>query len=62
VTVTFAEKLAAIPGYVAGAPAGKAPESIADEGIAQLASNESPWGPHPDVVEAIARAAAAAHR
>jgi histidinol-phosphate aminotransferase len=62
VTVTFAEKLAAIPGYVAGAPAGKAPESIADEGIAQLASNESPWGPHPDVVEAIGRAAAAAHR
>jgi histidinol-phosphate aminotransferase len=62
VTVTFAEKLSSIPGYVAGAPAGKAPESIADEGIAQLASNESPWGPHPEVVEAIARAASAAHR
>jgi histidinol-phosphate aminotransferase len=62
VTVTFAEKLASIPGYVAGAPAGKAPESIADEGIAQLASNESPWGPHAEVVEAIARAASAAHR
>ena len=61
-TVTFAEKLASIPGYVAGAPAGKAPESIAEDGIAQLASNESPWGPHPEVVEAIARAAAAAHR
>jgi histidinol-phosphate aminotransferase len=61
-SITFAEKLAAIPGYIAGAPAGKAPESIADEGIAQLASNESPWGPHPAVVEAIARAAAAANR
>jgi histidinol-phosphate aminotransferase len=61
-TVTFSEKLAAIPGYVAGAPAGKAPESIADEGIAQLASNESPWGPHPEVIEAITRAASAAHR
>jgi histidinol-phosphate aminotransferase len=60
--VTFAEKLASIPGYVAGAPAGKAPESIADEGIAQLASNESPWAPHPEVVDAIARAAAVAHR
>ena len=48
------DKLAAIPGYVAGAPAGKAPESIADEGIAQLASNESPFGPHPAVAEAIA--------
>jgi histidinol-phosphate aminotransferase len=62
VTVTFAEKLASIPGYVAGAPAGKAPESIAEEGIAQLASNESPWGPHAAVVEAIVRSAAVAHR
>jgi len=61
-SVQFAHKLAQIPGYVAGAPAGKAPESIADEGIAQLASNESPFGPHPAVVEAIARAAAAANR
>ena len=61
-TVTFALKLAEIPGYVPGAPAGKAPEAIAGEGIAQLASNESPWGPHPKVVEAIARTAAAANR
>ena len=28
-TVTFAQKLAAIPGYSAGVPAGKAPEAIA---------------------------------
>jgi len=61
-SVVFAEKLGQIPGYVAGAPAGKAPEAIADEGIAQLASNESPSGPHPKVTEAIARAAAAANR
>ena len=61
-SVQFAHKLAQIPGYVAGAPAGKAPEAIADEGIAQLASNESPFGPHPAVVEAIARAAAATNR
>src|SRR5215212_5296435 len=61
-SVQFAHKLAQIPGYVAGAPAGKAPESISDEGIAQLASNESPQGPHPAVAEAIARAASAAHR
>jgi histidinol-phosphate aminotransferase len=62
VTVHFSEKLARIPGYVAGAPAGKAPESLADEGIAQLASNESPSGPHPAVAEAVARAAVAAKR
>jgi histidinol-phosphate aminotransferase len=61
-SVQFAHKLAQIPGYVAGAPAGKAPESISDEGIAQLASNESPWGPHPAVAEAIARAAAHSNR
>jgi histidinol-phosphate aminotransferase len=62
VTVHFAHKLTQIPGYVAGAPAGKAPESIAGEGIAQLASNESPFGPHPAVAEAVARAAGAANR
>jgi histidinol-phosphate aminotransferase len=62
VSVQFAHKLAQIPGYVAGAPAGKAPESISDEGIAQLASNESPFGPHPAVIEAIARSAAHTNR
>jgi histidinol-phosphate aminotransferase len=61
-SVTFAHKLAAIPGYTAGVPAGKAPEAIAGSDIAQLASNESPWGPHPAVAEAIARVAAASNR
>ena len=61
-TVRFSHKLESIPGYVAGAPSGKSPESIAGEGIAQLASNESPWGPHPKVAEAIARAATATNR
>jgi histidinol-phosphate aminotransferase len=61
-TVTFAEKLARMPSYQAGTPVGKAPESVAKEGIAQLASNESPYPPHPDVIEAIARAAAAVNR
>ena len=60
--VTFAEKLASIPGYVAGVPKGKAPEAIADSNIAQLASNESPFPPHPAVVDAIAKAAAASNR
>jgi histidinol-phosphate aminotransferase len=61
-TVTFAEKLARMPGYQAGVPTGQAPEAIAAGGIAQLASNESPFPPHPKVVEAIAAAAAAMHR
>jgi histidinol-phosphate aminotransferase len=62
VSVTFARKLERIPGYTAGVPKGQAPEQIAAGDVAQLASNESPWGPHPAVVEAIARAAAASNR
>jgi len=61
-TVTFAEKLARIPGYQAGVPAGQAPEAIAAGEIAQLASNESPFPPHPEVVDAIRNAAAAMNR
>jgi histidinol-phosphate aminotransferase len=61
-TVTFAEKLSRMPGYQAGVPTGHAPEAIASAGIAQLASNESPAPPHPQVIEAIAATAAAANR
>jgi histidinol-phosphate aminotransferase len=62
VTVTFAERLARMPGYQAGVPTGQAPEAIAAGGIAQLASNESPLPPHPRVVAAIAETAAAMNR
>jgi histidinol-phosphate aminotransferase len=61
-TVTFAERLARMPGYQAGVPTGQAPEAIAAAGIAQLASNESPFPPHPQVIEAIERAAGSMHR
>jgi histidinol-phosphate aminotransferase len=61
-SVTFAEKLARMPGYQAGVPTGQAPEAIAAAGIAQLASNESPFPPHPKVVEAIQSAATAMNR
>jgi len=61
-SVTFAEKLARMPGYQAGVPTGQAPEAIAAGGIAQLASNESPFPPHPKVVETIAAAAGAMNR
>jgi histidinol-phosphate aminotransferase len=61
-TVTFAEKLARMPGYKAGVPTGQAPEAVAAGGLAQLASNESPLPPHPAVVEAIAKAAGAMNR
>jgi histidinol-phosphate aminotransferase len=61
-SVTFAEKLARMPGYQAGVPTGQAPEAIASGRIAQLASNESPIPPHPKVVEAIEGAARAMNR
>jgi histidinol-phosphate aminotransferase len=61
-TITFADKLARMPGYQAGVPTGQAPEAIASGNIAQLASNESPFPPHPKVIEAIANAAGAMHR
>src|SRR5262245_44226067 len=61
-SVTFAEKLARMPGYQAGVPTGHAPESLVESGIAQLASNESPFPPHPAVIEAIAAAAGAMNR
>jgi histidinol-phosphate aminotransferase len=61
-TVTFAEKLARMPGYQAGVPTGQAPEAIASGNIAQLASNESPTPPHPKVVEAVAAAAGTMNR
>ena len=61
-TITFAEKLARMPGYQAGVPTGQAPEAIASGNIAQLASNESPFPPHPKVVEAIQATASAMNR
>jgi histidinol-phosphate aminotransferase len=61
-TITFAEKLARMPGYQAGVPTGQAPEAIASGNLAQLASNESPFPPHPRVVEAIQRAAGSMNR
>jgi histidinol-phosphate aminotransferase len=61
-TITFAEKLARMPGYQAGVPTGQAPEAIASGNIAQLASNESSFPPHPQVVEAIQKAAGSMNR
>src|SRR3954469_23246762 len=61
-TITFAEKLARMPGYQTGVPTGQAPEAIASGNIAQLASNESPPPPHPKVVEAVAAAAGLMNR
>ena len=56
--VTFADKLARMPHYEPGTPLEDA-QAAADSGEAvKLASNESPFAPHPKVIEAIKDAAA----
>jgi histidinol-phosphate aminotransferase len=51
-SVTFAEKLARMPGYTPGTPL---EDIVASDGAdaVKLASNESPFPPHPEVVEAV---------
>jgi histidinol-phosphate aminotransferase len=61
-TVTFAQKLAQMPHYEAGLAIDAAKERYGTADVVKLASNESPWGPHPAVVEAVARSAADANR
>ncbi|MGI9557272.1 MAG: aminotransferase class I/II-fold pyridoxal phosphate-dependent enzyme, partial [Solirubrobacterales bacterium] len=61
-TVTFAEKLARLPHYEAGKHADVVRETQNVSDLVKLNSNECPWGPHPDVLEAIARAAKDANR
>ncbi|HMC07319.1 MAG TPA: histidinol-phosphate transaminase [Solirubrobacterales bacterium] len=55
--VTFAQKLERMPHYEAGLHADAARRTFGSEDVVKLASNESPWGPHPAVVDAVARAA-----
>jgi histidinol-phosphate aminotransferase len=61
-TVTFAEKLSRIPHYEPGTSLEDAEAQAETADAVKLASNESPFPPHPDLVEAIARAAAEVNR
>jgi histidinol-phosphate aminotransferase len=61
-SVTFAEKLARIPHYEPGTSLDDAKQRAETADAVKLASNESPFPPHPDVVEAIARAAQGVNR
>ena len=60
--IRFNSRLASIPGYTPGVPKGKSATDVASSNLAQLASNESPFPPLPDVVEAVAAAAASMNR
>jgi histidinol-phosphate aminotransferase len=61
-TVTFADKLGRIPHYEPGTSLDDAKARAETSDAIKLASNESPLPPHPAVIEAVARAAAGAHR
>jgi histidinol-phosphate aminotransferase len=61
-TVTFAEKLARIPHYEPGTSLADAQARAETTDAIKLASNESPYAPHPAVVEAISKAAAEVNR
>jgi histidinol-phosphate aminotransferase len=62
VTVTFAEKLGRIPHYEPGTTLDDAKARAETLDAIKLASNESPFSPHPAVIEAIGRAAASINR
>jgi histidinol-phosphate aminotransferase len=61
-TVTFAQKLERLPHYEAGLPTADASERYGVDQVIKLASNESPYPPHPAVAEAVAAAMATAQR
>ena len=60
--ITFSEKLARIPHYEAGSASVDGAEREGARDVAQLASNESPYEPVEEVVEAMRRAAAGVNR
>src|SRR6478672_8569885 len=61
-TITFAQKLARLPHYEAGMHEDAAREAFGSQDVVKLASNESPWGPHLAVIEAVSRAAKGLNR
>lgn len=60
--VRYARKLEALPHYEGGMDIERARRTYEASDVIKLASNESPWGPHPAVLEAVAKAAANANR
>jgi histidinol-phosphate aminotransferase len=60
--VRYSKKLEALPRYEGGMDIERARRTYEASDVIKLASNESPWGPHPAVLEAVAKAAASANR
>jgi len=60
--INYAAKLDQLPHYEGGMDLERARRTYEAADMVKLASNESPWGPHPAVLEEIARVAAEANR
>lgn len=61
-TIRYAKKLEALPHYEGGMDIERARRTYESSDVIKLASNESPWGPHPAVIEAVNEAALGANR
>ena len=61
-TVRYSKRIEALPHYEGGMDLERARRTYEASDLVKLASNESPWGPHPAVLEAVAKAAASANR
>lgn len=61
-SIRYSKKVAELPSYEGGMDLERARTLYEAEDVIKLASNESPWGPHPAVLEVIAEVAAGAHR
>src|SRR6188768_649725 len=60
--IHYAKKLEQLPHYEGGMDLERARRLYETDEVIKLASNESPWGPHPAVLEKVAEAAAGANR
>lgn len=61
-SIRFSKRLDGIPHYEGGMDLERARQMFEASDVIKLASNESPWGPHPKVLEAVAAAAANSNR
>ena len=61
-TIRYAKKLDALPHYEGGMDIERARRTYESSDVIKLASNESPWGPHPAVLEAVREAAIGSNR
>lgn len=61
-SIRYSKKVDELPSYEGGMDLERARRLYESDEVIKLASNESPWGPHPAVLEAIAEAAGRLNR